>query len=140
MKPTKYNSSQEIDELDEMYRRLSAAHDRIANLEMQLSRRKVPGPWREPTLKNSYAQPAPPLEQFAYRIYAGGMPEFIGHLDCSAASSGTVACTLDVDADNMTLGGDVVFSTIIFTSSTFRTAMVTVDSTTGDVTLFWPVT
>lgn len=97
----------------------------------------------EPPLLNSWAQPSPPLEKFAFRLHADGSLEFKGHLDASAASSGTVAVTLpgaipgEID---FLPPNDQYFVSVITPDdgATFQTALVFIESTTGDVTITWP--
>jgi hypothetical protein len=97
----------------------------------------------EPPLQNSFAQPAPPLEKFAFRLHADGSLEFTGHLDVSGATSGTVAFTLpgaNAGEIDFRPSNDQFFTTVVYDGATPRHAMVKLDSVTGDVTLTWPIT
>ena len=96
----------------------------------------------EPILENSWAQPAPPLEKFAFRLHADGSLEFRGHLDSAAAASGTVAVTLpglipgEVD---FLPSLDQFFVSAIYDGATAQPALVYIDSTTGEVTVTFPL-
>lgn len=99
----------------------------------------------EPPLENGWAQPSlsSPLERFAFRLHADGSLEFKGHLDAAGAASGTVAVTLpgaNVGEIDFKPANDQFFVTVITTDggSTFQTAMVFLDSTTGEVTITFP--
>ncbi len=95
-------------------------------------------------LQNGFVQPttASGIEKFAFRLHADSSLEFKGHLDASGASSGTVAFTLpgmNLGEVNFVPLNDHYFITAITPDgSTFSTALVFIDSTTGDVTLTWP--
>lgn len=96
-----------------------------------------------PALQNSFAQPTAPLEPFAFRKHMDGSLEFKGHLDASGATSGTVAFTLPGAADGepeYIPENDQYFISAITpdNGATFQTALVFIDSTTGDVTITWP--
>lgn len=99
-----------------------------------------------PNLVNGWAQPDPgdDLQFFAFRLHADGSLEFRGHLDSSGASSGTVAFTLpganagEVDFFE-DLDGDQFFLTVVYDGATAQPAMVFISSTTGDVTITFPV-
>lgn len=102
-----------------------------------------------PELENGWAQPSLPLEKFSYRLHTDGSLEFKGHLDASAASSGTVAITLPdetYDPDGQELepdyrpSRDQYFNTTITPDdgATFSLALVFIDATTGEVTITWP--
>jgi hypothetical protein len=96
----------------------------------------------EPPLLNSWAQPALPLEKFAFRLHADGSLEFRGHLDSAAATSGTVAVTLpgavpgEVD---FLPPNDQFFVSAIYDGAAAQPALVYIDSTTGDVTVTFPI-
>jgi hypothetical protein len=100
----------------------------------------------EPGLQNSWQQPSPPLQKFAFRLHRDGSLEFRGHLDASGgATSGTVAVTLPGTADpdtepNFVPSEDQYFHTAITTDdgSTFQIALVFLDSSNGEVTITWP--
>jgi len=94
--------------------------------------------WLLPDLVNGFAQPDSLVDQFAYRLTGGGIPDFKGTIDATGATSGDVAFTMILDPDEMTLPGDIYFNTIITDGTDFMTAMVYMDSQTGDVTLTWP--
>lgn len=97
----------------------------------------------EPLLENSWAQPSPPLEKFAFRLHADGSLEFKGHLDAAGTSSGTVAVTLpgatvgDVD---FLPANDQFWHTTITTDDglTFTLALVFINAATGEITISWP--
>lgn len=96
----------------------------------------------EPLLENSWAQPDPPLEKFAFRLHSDGSIEFKGHLDSAAASSGTVAVTLPGAAAgevDFRPANDQFFVTVIYDGSDPQNAMVYIDSTTGEVTITFPI-
>jgi hypothetical protein len=96
----------------------------------------------EPILENSWAQPVPPLEKFAFRLHADGSLEFRGHLNSAAAASGTVAVTLpglipgEVD---FLPSLDQFFTTVIYDGAAPQGAMVYIDSATGEVTITFPL-
>ena len=96
-------------------------------------------------LENNWAQPSAPLEPYAFRLHADGSLEFKGHLDASGgASSGTVAVTLpgaNAGEVDFLLANDQYFLTLITTDdgSSFTAAQVFIDSTTGEVTITWPI-
>lgn len=97
----------------------------------------------EPPLVNGWAQPSLPLEKFSFRIHADGSLEFKGHLDASVAASGTVAVTLpgaNPGEAEFLPPHDQYFVSVITPDNgvTFQTAMVFIDSTTGEVTITWP--
>lgn len=98
----------------------------------------------EPPLENSWQQPSAPLERFAFRLHTDGSLEFKGHLDASGgATSGSVAVTLpganpgEVD---FRPANDQFWITAITTDdgSSFSTALVGIDASTGEVTITWP--
>jgi len=97
----------------------------------------------EPPLVNNFAQPDPQLEFFAFRIHADGSLEFKGHLDISAASSGDVAFTLPGinpgEVDFIPPNDQYFFTIVTDGGSLFQAAMVFIDSTSGDVTITWPI-
>ncbi len=105
----------------------------------------------EPPLEPGWAQPSPAsgLERFAFRRHADGSLEFKGHLDASAAVSGTIAFTLP-GADGLVeydflIASDQNWHTTIRTApgmspTAFSLALVEINATTGDVTLYWPAT
>lgn len=98
-------------------------------------------------LENGWAQPALPLEKFAYRLHTDGSLEFKGHLDASGASSGTVALTLPDEFFDVTYETepsyrptrDLFFPTIIYDGATPQNAMVYIEAITGEVTITWPL-
>lgn len=99
----------------------------------------------EPPLENGFAQPAAPLEPFAFRLHADGSLEFKGHLDADAAVTDTVAVTLPgANAGEVDFLPDMdtyFHTTIIEAGGTqFTLALVFIDSTTGAVTISWPAT
>jgi hypothetical protein len=98
----------------------------------------------EPVLQNFWAQPSAPLETFAFRLHADGSLEFRGHLNASGATSSTVAVTLpgaNPGEAKFLPENDQYFVTVITTDdgTSFSTALVFIDSTTGEVTITWPV-
>lgn len=98
-----------------------------------------------PPLENGWAQPAAPLESFSYRLHADGSLEFKGHLDSAGATSGTVALTLPEPVDDSDMepsyrpARDQFFMTVIYDGATPQTAMVSIDASTGEVTITFPV-
>lgn len=100
----------------------------------------------EPGLENDWAQPSngSGLEKFAFRLHADGSLEFKGQLDGSAAVSGTVALTLpgaNLGDVEFRPANDQYFQTVITPDdgTTFETALVFVNATTGEVTITWPL-
>ena len=96
----------------------------------------------EPALENGWAQPDAPLERFAFRLHSDGSLEFKGHLDSTGASSGSIAVTLpgaNAGEHNYIPAKDQFFITVIYDGSTPQNAMVYIDSTTGEVTITFPV-
>ena len=97
-----------------------------------------------PALENGFAQPDPldGLEPFAFRLHADGSLEFKGHLDATAAVSGTVAVTLPGanagEIDFRPALDQYWHTTIIDPPSTFTLALVLISATTGEVTISWP--
>lgn len=99
----------------------------------------------EPALQNNFAQPSPPLEKFAFRLHSDGSLEFKGHLNAENASSGDVAVTLpgaNAGEVDFRPANDQYFITAITEDdgSSFTTALVFIDATTGEVTITWPAT
>ena len=97
----------------------------------------------EPELVNGWAQVNAPLEPFGFRLHADGSLEFKGHLDAAGAASGTVALTLpgaNAGEVDFLPAMDQFFLTLITDDggSSFTTAMVFIDATSGDVTITWP--
>lgn len=98
----------------------------------------------EPALVNGWAQPAAPLQLFAFRLHADGSLEFKGHLDSAGASSGTVAVTLpganagEVDFLSV-LDGDQFFLTVIYDGANPQAALVYIEKSSGDVTITFPL-
>ena len=102
----------------------------------------------EPPLLNGFAQPSDEsgLEKFAFRLHADGSLEFRGHLDAQAASSGDIAFVLPGDpgeVDFRVLTRDQNVYTVIRTApgsgpASFTLAMWEINSTTGEVTIWWP--
>lgn len=133
----KYLSNQSLDIVDELFRRVAVLDRRVKELENMLYRKHSPTHWLAPTLLNGFAQPAATVDQFAYRL-TGGIPDFKGHIDGAGAISNTVAFTIPLDPDEMTLPGDVYFHTIVTDGATFQSAMVFLDSATGNVKITWP--
>lgn len=97
----------------------------------------------EPALENGWAQPSSPLERFAFRLHADGSLEFKGHLDSAGASSGTVAFTLPganiPDEIDFRPPNDQFFLTVVYDGANPQGAMVYIDSTTGEVTITFPI-
>jgi hypothetical protein len=96
----------------------------------------------EPALQNGWAQPAAPLQKFAFRTHADGSLEFRGHLDSVGASSGTVAVTLpgaNPGETDFLLPNDQFFVSAVYDGATPRPALIYLDSTTGDVTITFPL-
>lgn len=94
----------------------------------------------EPALVNSWAQPVAPLEKFAFRLHSDGSLEFKGHLDGTAAVSGTVAFTLpgaNAGEVDFLPANDQFFLTVL---SDATPALVYIEALTGDVTITFPVT
>lgn len=97
----------------------------------------------EPPLENSWEQPSAPLESFSFRLHTDGSLEFKGHLNAENASSGTVAVTLpgaNAGEVDFRPANDQYFVTVITTDdgTSFTTALVFIDSTTGEITITWP--
>lgn len=107
-----------------------------------LKRRPLAGRWNTPDLSGGdFSQPDPPLGEHQFRLHMDGALEFKGHL--VPGTSGTVAYTLPgaitVEPDYRP-GHDVSFLTDLAASpTTFTIARVYIDSVTGDVTIFFPV-
>lgn len=133
----KYLQNQSLDIVDELFRRIAVLDRRVKELENMLYKRHSPTHWLLPDLVNGFAQPVSTVDQFAYRL-TGGIPDFKGHIDCSGASSPDVAFNIALDPDEMTLPGDIYFYSIITDGTDFQSAMLFIDSTTGDVTVTWP--
>jgi len=133
----KYLPSQSLDIVDELFRRIAVLDRRVKELENMLYKRHSPTHWLLPDLLNGFAQPVSTVDQFAYRL-TGGIPDFKGHIDVSGAASGTTAFNIPIDPDEMTLPGDVYFHTIITTGPAFQSAMVFLDSVSGNVKFTWP--
>lgn len=95
----------------------------------------------EPSLQNSFAQPAAPLELWAFRLKIDGDLQFKGVLDASAASSGTIAVTLPgINAGEVDFvpEKDTSYPTwVTLDGSEIIAASARVDSTTGDLTITW---
>ena len=83
-------------------------------------------------LQNGWAQPASPLQEFAFRRGLSKL-DFTGHLDSAGASSGTVAFTLPAD---YRLLNDQFFLTVLDSAIP---ALVYLEASTGDVTITFPV-
>lgn len=99
----------------------------------------------EPPLENSWEQPSDlsGLEKFAFRLHSDGSLEFKGHLNAENASSGTVAVTLpgaNAGEVDFRPANDQYFVTVITEDdgSSFTTAMVFIEASTGEVTITWP--
>lgn len=136
--------SQEVDEFDEIYRRVDVLESRVGELERMLLARGFHGHWKEPNWINNYDQVDPPLEPFKFRVYTSGFPEFKGHINVQNASSGDPAFILPLDED---IEGPAVnlpydmFDHIVITDdggTTFIHALVFIDSTTNEFSLTWP--
>ncbi|GIV03624.1 MAG: hypothetical protein KatS3mg015_2454 [Fimbriimonadales bacterium] len=92
----------------------------------------------EPALLNGWAQPAPPLEKFAFRMTKSGELEVKGHLDSSGASFGTVAFTLpgaNVGEVDFVPPNDTSFVHPVFSGTNLEPALFSISSTTGEVTI-----
>lgn len=143
-RPDKHAYSEERDEIDELYRRISVMAAQLAVVEDRLDSRDWSGPWQEPEWINGYAQITPPYEPFTFRVYTSRFPEFKGHIDVSGATSGDPAFVLpledEVDGHAVILPYDM-FDHIIITEdggTTFIHALVKIDSTTNEFSLTWP--
>ena len=108
----------------------------------QLQRKPLAGIWITPTLINGWTQPDPPWGTMQYRLHKDGSLEFKGHL-----VPGTTATVAFVLPDSIGLdpsylpGHDVSFLTDVETGvNIFSIARVVIDSTTGDVTIYFPAT
>lgn len=140
----KYMPNEELGELDEIYRRISHTHSRVQELERYVNKFTVYSLWIQPDLLNGCAQPTT-VEPFAYKVSNSRIPKFKGHIDVSAATSPVVAFTLPIGIDDnddyVQLPNDVFKPTIITpdNGTTFMFAMIAINSSTGDVTLTWPV-
>ena len=135
----KYLKLQSGDVVDEIFRRLAMQNRRITELEHMLYKRHNYTHWLLPDLINGWAQPADTIDQFAYRL-TGSIPDFKGHLDGSSAISPSVAFNIALDPDEMTLPGDIYFHTIVTDGVDFQSAMVFINSLTGDVRITFPAT
>jgi hypothetical protein len=86
-------------------------------------------------LENGWEQPTA-HEEFAFRRGGVNKLDFTGHLDSSGASSGTVAFTLPA---RYRLSADKFFLTVVYDGADPVPAMVFLDSSTGEVTITFPV-
>lgn len=73
----------------------------------------------------------------AFRHGLDGNLEWRGHVDVSGASSPATLCTLPSE---WRPGNDVSWLTDIYDGSGFQIARVSIDASTGVVTLTWPAT
>jgi len=136
----KYLPNQQVDEVDEVYRRLAVAHDRISDLESKVLKRQHASRWIEPVLLNGVAQVTGTLDTFAYRLWTGGGIQFKGHLDLSLAISPVHAFTIAKGDNGAVIPSDMIRSTVITDAAgtVFMAAMVKVEAATGFVTFTWP--
>lgn len=136
----KYLPNEELDEFDEIYRRISVAHARISELERYVAKFTVHSHWIQPVLLNGFAQPTT-VEPFAYKVSNARIPKFKGHLDVAGATSGATAFILpigtDDDAEYVQLPNDVYKPTIVTDGINLVQAVIAIDSATGNVTISW---
>ncbi len=136
----KYLPNQSRGTIEEMRRMTSVLASRVVRLEQQLGRRQVHSQWYSPVWQNGFVSAVAPLDEFAYRVYTGGVPEFKGHINTAGGTSGAVAFTLPLGPSDVTMPRNVYFHTIITDDdgSSFQLARVFIESTTGGVTITWP--
>lgn len=126
-------------------RRLTQAETRIREIQ-----KRGPGPWVyvgtfptdlyttfwSPPWQNGFNSVAG--KRVAFRHGLDGFPEFRGKFDTTGGASGDVAFTLP---DDWIPDEEMDFIvTLDMGGGTFNVLRVLVDETTGDVTLYWPVT
>ena len=89
-----------------------------------------------PPFENGWANAGPPYAYVAFRVGRHKELEFQGHLDPSGATSGTVAFTLP---PYWRPERDVSWLTDVYDGVTATIARVSIDHTTGEVTVVFPV-
>lgn len=113
-------------------------HKRIRDVERLAARLRhqtfPPGPWIQPTLLNSWVNAGAPYANIAYRKYGGLGLEFKGHI--TGGASGSVAFT--VDTAHLP-SHDVTFLTDVVSGGVPVVGRIEIDSSTGDVTITYPV-
>jgi hypothetical protein len=88
-----------------------------------------------PPWQNFFDHQGPPYAAVGFYFDLHGKLKFVGHIDASAASSGTVAFTLP---DIFVPDHDDSWVTDVWDGTTFSLARVWIDSASGDVTITWP--
>lgn len=87
-----------------------------------------------PDYQNGYAYFGPPYDYPAFRHGLDGLLEWKGMVDASMATSGAVLCTLPPEWRPAT---DTKEPTFVYDGLDIVTATLSVDASTGDVTLDW---
>lgn len=108
--------------------------NRNARAAEALNKRNYIGPWVPADLLNNFDNAGAPYADVAYRL-VGDEVQFKGHLDASAATSGTTAFILTKACRPP---HDISYLTDMLTSaSTFSTVRVSITASTGAVKLRW---
>ena len=91
--------------------------------------------WVNATLENSFAAPSGNKIPPRYRLhFKTNSLEIDGHVDVVAATSGTVAFTL---LQPFWRDHDISYSTHVVIDGVYTPAHVAIDSTNGEVSLYW---
>lgn len=85
--------------------------------------------------QNGAVQPAAPLQEFSFRRGISRL-DTRGHIDVAGFSSGDVAFTIPAA---YRLPNDQFFTTVLYDGASPIAAMVYFESTTGDVTITYPL-
>jgi len=108
--------------------------NRHRNAINRLDKRNLTGPWITPTLLNSYVAPPSPMIKAQYRT-VGDSLEFRGHIDATAATTGTVAFII---LEPLWPTHDISFLTDIYNGAAFGVSRCFINSVNGEVKLSWP--